>query len=48
MEDIPVEVLNFEHDSTCRNSQGLLDELRRVYDGFQQDEDVTIVFFYID
>ena len=38
-------VLKYEHDPKCRNYDGLLAEMKRIYKGFSANENVTLVFF---
>lgn len=37
-----------EHDPECRTISGLLAEMQRVYEGFDVNELVTLVVFYLD
>lgn len=43
--DILQRDLDYEHDPLCRTYQGLLDDMRIVYDGFEEDEVVTLLWF---
>ena len=45
--EIPEIYLGLEHDPSCRDITGLLNELRRVYPGFKDDETVTVIMFMI-
>ncbi|NID14388.1 hypothetical protein [Luteibacter yeojuensis] len=40
-------MLRDEHDPSCRTVNGLLTEMQRVYPGFSDSEDVTLVNFYL-
>lgn len=40
-------LLEFEHDPACRNIDGLLEELKRVYPDFINIDIVTVLFFVI-
>lgn len=44
---IPENILQFEHDPSCRNFAGLLAEMKRVYPGFSEENSVTVLLFYI-
>ena len=45
--DIMNEMIEFEHDPSCRNRYGLINELRRIYPGFNENEIVTILSFNV-
>ena len=40
--------VHMEHDPACRTIAGLLAEMQRVYEGFDVNEIVTLVVFYLD
>jgi hypothetical protein len=42
---IPQELLDLEHDSSCRNMKGLLKAMQRAYPGFKPSEVVTVLLF---
>lgn len=42
---IPESLLYYEHDPSCRNLDGLLCEMKRVYPGFSEDSMVTVLLF---
>lgn len=42
---IPNEFLENEHDPSCRDWQGLFEEMKRVYPSFYEWEVVTLVYF---
>lgn len=46
-EDIQKEDLELEHDSRCRDYEGLLECMREVYDDFDVYEIVTLVYFKV-
>ena len=37
--------IEFEHDSKCRTLEGLLQEMQRIYPGFDPEEDITVCNF---
>lgn len=39
--------LALEHDPGCRTTDGLYHELQRVYPGFEEKENVTLVYFKV-
>lgn len=43
--DIPLSLLKFEHDPSCRTHEGLLKEMNRVYPECTNDSTVTIILF---
>lgn len=43
--DIEPSEIKCEHDPKCRTKQGLLKELKRVYENFSEKEIVTLVYF---
>ncbi|HMN10747.1 MAG TPA: hypothetical protein PKD55_00310 [Bellilinea sp.] len=42
---VPAVWLKLEHDQASRTRAGLLEEMQKIYEGFQPDENVTVVFF---
>lgn len=42
---IPKELLQYEHDPSCRNIDGLLLEMKRVYPDFSENNLVTVLLF---
>lgn len=40
-------ILRHEHDPSCRTVEGLFNEMCRVYPGFQRNEEVTVVDFWL-
>lgn len=46
--DLTDEDLVNEHDPSCRTYSGLLEEMEKVYDGFDPREMVTLCSFWID
>lgn len=46
--DIPQAHLFMEHDPDCRDHDGLLRELRRVYGNYSDSEPVLVIGFYVD
>lgn len=45
--DIPEIILQKEHDPNCRDHQGLLDELRRVYGEYEFIDPVIVIGFEV-
>jgi hypothetical protein len=45
---VPDSVLTREHDPSCRDREGLLDELQWVYDGFKVTDAVTVILFKVE
>lgn len=43
--EIPPQMLELEHDRSCRTTGGLLTEMSRIYPGFEECEDVTVISF---
>ena len=39
--------LVYEHDPSCRTVEGLLKELKRVYPDFAENDEVTLITFYL-
>lgn len=37
--------LSFEHDPACRTKEGLLNVMKEIYDGFTEDEIITVLTF---
>ncbi len=44
--DIPLSILEREHDPSCRTYSGLVSEMQRVYPGFEETDVVTALFFH--
>jgi len=40
-------MLRHEHDPSCRTVEGLFTEMCRIYPGFQRNEEVTLVDFWL-
>jgi hypothetical protein len=46
LNQIPEEILKFEHDPSCRTSEGIITEMRNVYgEGLKEDSPTTVLFF---
>jgi len=46
--DLTDDDIKYEHDPLCRSVAGLLEEMRRLYVGFDEREIVTIITFWMD
>ena len=42
---VPESLLQYEHDSSCRNLVGLITEMKRIYSSFSEDSMVTVLLF---
>lgn len=40
--------LYLEHDSTCRDIDGLMTAMKRAYPSFLESDEVTMLFFWIE
>lgn len=46
LDKIPEAVLSLEHDPSCRTSEGIITEMKRVYgDDLKEDAGTTVLFF---
>ncbi len=44
---VPQDLLSSEHDPACRNVFGLVEEMKRIYEGFQDSNLVTVLLFKV-
>lgn len=44
---LTTDLLEFEHDPSCRTKEGLYKEMCKVYPNFNENEIVTLVYFVL-
>lgn len=44
---IPEEMLTMSSNPECKTKDGLLNNMRSIYEEFQPEEDVTVIFFEV-